>query len=105
MLMAGFPISVVSQAFGCTRQTIHKLMTHVHTGRVDRGGGVKGAVGGDRGSGGRGIGDNINYLLKMITENKVFHFPLRNWMFLSASDVCQIPFLTLFPLVWQFLFV
>ena len=41
------------------------------------------------GSGGRGGGDNINYLVKIITENKVFHF-LRNWMLLSASDVCQI---------------
>ena len=30
----------------------------------------------------------------MITENKVFHFLLRNWMFLSTSDVCQISFLT-----------
>ena len=34
----------------------------------------------------------------MITENKVFHFLLRNWMFLSASDVCQIPFLTFISL-------
>ena len=33
----------------------------------------------------------------MITENKVFHF-LRNWMFLSASDVCQIPFYTFISL-------
>ena len=31
--------------------------------------------------------------MKIIPENKIFHF-LRNWMFLSASDVCQIPFLT-----------
>ena len=43
--------------------------------------GVKGAVGGDKGDGGgdrgkrgRGGGDYINYLVKMITENKVFHF-------------------------------
>ena len=43
------------------------------------------------GSGGKGVGDNINYLVKIITENKVFHF-LRNWKLLSASDVCQIPF-------------
>ena len=60
---------------------------------MGRGAGVEGA-----GSGGRGGGDNINYLLKMITENKVFHFLLRNWMFLSASDVCQIPFLTFISL-------
>ena len=32
-------------------------------------------------------------MVKIITENNVFHF-LRNWMFLSAFDVCQIPFLT-----------
>ena len=57
------------------------------------------------GCGGRGGGDNIHYLVKMITENKVFHFLLRNWMLLSASDVCQIPFFDLFPLVWQFLFL
>ena len=57
--------------------------------RVDRPWpGVKGA-----GSGGRGGGNDINYLVKIITENKVFHF-LRNWKFLSASDVCQIPFST-----------
>ena len=31
--------------------------------------------------------------MKIITENKVFHFR-RNWKFLSASDVCQIPFFT-----------
>ena len=30
--------------------------------------------GGGRGSGGRGGGDNINYLVKMVTENKVFSF-------------------------------
>ena len=36
------------------------------------GAGVEGS-----GSGGRGGGDNINYLVKIITENKVFHF-LRN---------------------------
>ena len=59
----------------------------------ERGAGVEGT-----GSGGRGGGDNINYLLKMITENKVFHFLLRNWMFLPASDVCQIPFLTFISL-------
>ena len=53
------------------------------------GGGGKGRKGG----GGKQGGDNINYLVKIITENKVFHF-LRNWKFLSASDVCQIPFLT-----------
>ena len=34
----------------------------------------------------------------MITENKVFHVLLRNWMFLSASDVCQIPLLTFISL-------
>ena len=55
-----------------------------------RGGRGRGRRGGERGRGG---GDNINYLVKIITENKVFYF-LRNWMFLSASDVCQIPFLT-----------
>ena len=55
-------------------------------------GGVEGA-----GSGGRGGGDNINHLAKIITENKVFHF-LQNWMLLSASDVCQIPFLTFISL-------
>ena len=50
------------------------------------------------GNGGKGGGDNINYLVKIITENKVFHFLLRNWMFLSASDVCQIPFFTFISL-------
>ena len=35
--------------------------------------------------------------MKIITENKVFHF-LRNWKLLSASDVCQIPFLTIISL-------
>ena len=66
--------------------------------------GVEGAVGGGRGgswgrggSGGRGGEDNINYLVKIITENKVVHF-LRNWMCLSASDVCQIPFFTFISL-------
>ena len=54
--------------------------------------GVEGA-----GSGGKGGGDNINYLVKIITENKVFHF-LRNWKLLSASDVCQIPFLNFISL-------
>ena len=35
MLMAGVAVSVVSQAFGCTRHAIHKLMTrYVHTGQV-----------------------------------------------------------------------
>ena len=47
------------------------------------------------GSGGRGGGDNINYLVKIITENKVFHF-LQNWMLLS--DVGQIPFFTFISL-------
>ena len=56
------------------------------------GAGVEGWGMGERG------GDNINYLVKIITENKVFHFLLRNWMFLSASDVCQIPFLTFISL-------
>ena len=56
------------------------------------GAGIEGAVGG-----GRGGGDNINYLVKIITENKVFHF-LRNWMLLAASDVCQIPFFTFISL-------
>ena len=39
-----------------------------------------GERGGERGKGdgGRGGGDNINYLVKIITRNKVFHFPLRN---------------------------
>ena len=37
----------------------------------------EGAVGG--GSGGKVGGDNIKFLVKIITENKVFHF-LRNWM-------------------------
>ena len=47
-----------------------------------KGGGVEWA-----GSEGRGSVDKyrINYLVKIITENKVFHF-LRNWMFLSASS-------------------
>ena len=40
----------------------------------------------------------MNYLVKIITENKVFHFLLRNWMFLSASDVFQIPFFTFISL-------
>ena len=30
-----------------------------------------------KGGGGRGGGDNINYLVKIINENKVFHFILR----------------------------
>ena len=47
---------------------------------------------------GKGGGDHINYLVKIMTENKVFHFLLRNWMFLSASDVCQIPFFTFISL-------
>ena len=35
MVMAVVAVNVVSQAYGCTRQTIHKLMTcHVHTGTV-----------------------------------------------------------------------
>ena len=55
------------------------------------------------GMGVEGAGTNINYLVKIITENKVFHF-LRNYMFLSASDVCQMPLLTFISLVWQFLF-
>ena len=40
---------------------------------------VEGAESGvkEAGSGGKGGGNNINYLLKLITENKVFHF-LRN---------------------------
>ena len=45
--------------------------------------------------------------MKIITENKIFHFLLRSWMFLSASDVCQISFfffLLLFPSFWQFSF-
>ena len=69
-----------------------------------KGSGVEGAVGGGRGSGvkgagsgGRWGGDNINYLLKIINENKGFHF-LRNWVILSASDVWQIPFLTFISL-------
>ena len=33
---------------------------------------------------GRGGGDNINYLVKMITENKVFHFLLRNCLPLTV---------------------
>ena len=41
--------------------------------------------------------------MKIITENKVFHF-LRNWMFLSASDVCQIPFFTFISLGFGNLF-
>ena len=40
---------------------------------------------GREGVGGRGRegggGDNINYLVKIITENKKIHFLLRNWMF------------------------
>ena len=48
----------------------------------ERGGGA-GSEG--RGAGGRGGGkrgrDNINYLVKIITENKVFHVFRRNWMF------------------------
>ena len=56
--------------------------------------GVQGAGVETAGNGGKGGGDNINYLVKIITENKVFHFLLRNWMFLSVFDVCQIPFFT-----------
>ena len=60
-----------------------------------RGGeGVEGAGVETAGNGGKGDGDNINYLVKIITDNKVFHFLLRNWMFLSTSDVCQIQFFT-----------
>ena len=75
-------------------------------GQGGRGYGGKGGGGGiegrwarveGAGSGGRGGGDNINYLVKIITENIVFHF-LRNRMLLSASDVCQIPFLTFISL-------
>ena len=57
---------------------------------------VEGAGSGGKGDGGWGKrdGDNINYLVKIITENKFFHFLLRNWLFLSASDVYQIPVLT-----------
>ena len=51
-------------------------------------------MGGSRG--GRG-GNNINYLVKIITENKVFHF-LRNWMFLSASDIMADTILTFISL-------
>ena len=41
--------------------------------------GIEGAGSGYRGGGGggRGGGNNINYLVKIITENKVFYF-LRN---------------------------
>ena len=58
-----------------------------------RGYGVKRGGSGDRGDGvggrgtgsgvegaGKGGGDNRNYSVKIITENKVFHFLLRNWM-------------------------
>ena len=70
---------------------------------MDSGGGGTGIKGaGARvegaGSGGKGGRDSINYLVKIITENKVFHFLLRNWMFLSASDICQIPFMTFISL-------
>ena len=54
-------------------------------------GGSRGGRGGERG------GNNINYLVKIITENKVFHF-LRNWMFLSASDVMADTILTFISL-------
>ena len=59
-------------------------------------GGNRGGGAGIEGSGGRGDGDNINYLVKMITENKVFI--LFSFAKLSASDVCQIPFLTFISL-------
>ena len=59
------------------------------SGRVDGGEGDGGVGVGGKGGGGRGGGDNINYLVKIITENKVFHF-LRNWMFCLP----QIPFFT-----------
>ena len=63
----------------------------------ERGGGGQGdrwGVGG-KGAGdwGRGGGDNVNYLVQLITENKTFHFLLRDWMFLSASDVSDTDFL------------
>ena len=60
---------------------------------------MAGGWGKGAGSGGRVDGDNFNYLVKIITENKVFHFIRRHWMFLSASDVCQIPRLTFICLV------
>ena len=47
---------------------------------------------------GEEVGDNINHLVTIITENKVFHFLLRNWMFLSASDVSDTVIVLLFPL-------
>ena len=43
--------------------------------------------------------DNINYLVNVITEDDLFHFLPRNGMFLSTSDVCQIPFLFFISLV------
>ena len=63
--------------------------------------GVEGAGSGVEcaGSGGRGSRDKINYLVKITTENKVFHDHfLRNWMLLSASGIYQIPFLTFISL-------
>ena len=37
--------------------------------------------------------------MKISTENKVFYFLPRNWMFLFATDICQIPFLTFISVV------
>ena len=48
------------------------------------------------GDGRRGGGDNINYLVKIITEDKVFLCLLRNWMFCLLMYVRY-----LFPLFWQ----
>ena len=61
--------------------------------------GVEGA-----GSGGRGGGDNINYLVKMITENKVFFiFFCEIGCFCLPLMYVRYRFGLLFPLVWQFL--
>ena len=69
-------------------------------GRGVRGGGGESGIG-ERGESGRGrgrgrmCGDNINHLVKLIPENKVFHFLLRNLIFVFLLFPCRWQSLTL----------
>ena len=54
-----------------------------------KGRGARGRGAGNRERGGR---DNINYMVKIIAENNVFLFLLRNLMLLSASAVLETVF-------------